>query len=405
MANRNIWGSTALACVTAISGAAVLGFAPSAEAQISDRMTENFLRLNQGQYRPWRYSNGLEKDAKAGVGLGLTGALAGGTDTNIFQDDDVEVDSLISDGFLQGELRTYLTEKNRVRIIATGSFRAHQEAQEPDQYIGRVEGQWTRFHSDGLRYGVAAEVKKENDSLVNPEGFSAVRDFEHIQYIVRPNAELRWGDSRLELAFAYRLRDFVTTPGLVELDNAFYGPSVKYRFDGIDRVSLRAGYRFRIEDYDEIPAQTVDGVDVTDGTTEEVFYHTPQVEAVIALTDAVDLSVSYGFTRKDDRFEDFESFDDHLVLVRTDLALSEELSVNASVGFQQRTFDSRPDGLGGTVEYDRLFIAVGGRYEISDRVALFGFGTMDTRDSNRVIANDFRDYDINRAIFGVSFAL
>lgn len=378
----------------------------TAYAQLADRLTERSLRRNYELYRPWSYTNEKDKQARTeGSSWSAIGAIGAGLDSNIFESRQGETQSLVYDGILQLEHRRYPTASDRLRLTFTSPFRVHTASSMPNEFFGRARADWRHEHSKNIRFGVEGEFKYENDNVVNPEGFSAIRDFEHAQYVVTPSLDLRFGEGRLRLAYRVRYRDYVSTAGLPALDFWQHGPTIKYRHDTSETTRVKFTYQFRQESYGSNPARTRTGATLMSNPNEQHHLHRAHFESRWRPKPALDLSLGYGYIRKDDRFQGFESFDDHLIWARAQWYFLPEAEFSLTIAQEFRNYDNRPSGSGRTLKYDRLFVSPAIRWEVNDRFAVFAYYTINDRNTNRNFGNSFRDFEIHRFIYGTSFAL
>ena len=162
-------------------------------------------------------------------------------------------------------------------------------------------------------------------------------------------------------------------------------------------------YAFRQEIYDHAPARTRNGAVRLGNPDEEDFYHRARIEGRWKPNREFRFTLAYEFERKDDRFQNFESYDNHFVFARTQWEPEGPWRLNLTFGYEHRDFDNR-GAASGTLEYDRFFVSPGVRYELSERLALYSYYTFSDRDSNRNIGNAFRDQEIHRVLSGISFS-
>ena len=390
----------------------VIVFSDPAAAQLRDRLTEDSLRRRHEIYRSWSYLK--EKDSIArekGSSWLMMGGWGGGYDSNIFESFENEKSSALIDGMFRVENWRYLSERDQLRIRVDVPLRIHlQETPEgnafrgPDQFEPRVMAEWRRQQSENLRFGIWTEFKYENDGIVNTEGFSSVRDFEHIQATVRPWLEYRFGGHRATFQVQSRYRDYVPTEGLPSLDFWRFGPNLDVEFRTSESTSVSVGYQFRVEDYIAAPSRNRDGRFGVVRPPEKHNFHRASLEGTWRPNRKMLNSLAVAYIRKDDLFEDFESFHDYLVWGRTELYVTDRVKFSLMAAYEFRDYDRRPSGGGDRLEHSRYYLLPALRYEIDGQFAVYGYYMFNSRDSNRIFGRDFRDFEINRFITGVSFA-
>lgn len=398
---------------TALSVILTLLFSDIAAAQFRDRLTEDSIRRRLEIYRSWTYLKAKDEEANEPGGAWLLmGAAGAGYDSNIFESFENEQSSAILDGILRAEHWRYFSDKDQFRIRIDTPFRIHTADtpegsvfRGPDQFEPRVMAEWRRTENDAWRFGVWTEFKFENDGVVNTEGFSPIRDFEHIQFTAKPWVEYNFGDHSITLEYQGRYRDYVPTAGLPALDFWRYGPNVAAEFQTSSTTTVELRYQFRVEDYRANPARDAFGDLVETTPFEEHHFHRASIEARWRAAPNLNQSFSFAFIRKDDQFQDFESFDDHLFWSRTEWYALPRLKLGLMAAYEIRDYDRRPAGDGSRLEHDRVFLLPSMRYELNDSLALFSYYMFNSRDSNRTFGRDFRDFEINRFLTGISFAL
>ena len=396
-------------------GSLFVALAPDvASAQISDRLSERRLRRANTLYQTWAYRNDKDEEARyEGSSWAALGGIGGGYDSNIFENRNDEQGSAIVDGILQLEHLRYFGDRDRLRLIGIFTARGHTESSNPDQLLTWAFASWRHEYSDDLRFGFRAGFKYENDNVVNSEGFSPTRDFEHVQFEARPQGSYRIDESqRIFGAYRARYRDYVGTRGLPSLNFWFHGPTVIYEVDPTRKTRIQLTYAFRQEIYDSNPARTASGDDAPRGRPEEEhFFHRARIEGMLRPLRNFDTRLAVEYERKDDRFEDFESYDSFFVWSRTRWAPGRSWTLTLTAAYERRSFDERPrfasgtPGGRGSLRFDRFFVSPAIRYDWDERIALFAYHTLTVRNTNRDFGNDFRDLTIHRVLAGVSFAL
>lgn len=391
---------------------ALLASMPSAHAQVADRLTEPNLRREHGIYNTWSYNNTKTKQAKAnGSSWAVMGAVAGGYDTNVFDAARNQVGSGLTDTIVRVQHLRYFNDKTRMRVRATVPSRFHAESSRPDVLIGRVEVDLRREQSKSLRYGALGEVKYENNNVTNAEGFAANRVFEHKQVAVSPYVDVRFGDTKVTLAYRGVYRDYAETPGLFALDYQVHGPTAKVVTDLSKQLRISAGYQFRHESYVESQAANFDpagpsiqGAFSPTNPLEEHIFHKAQVETRWRPTPSLTVSAAYGYIQKTDQFVGFESYDDHMVWTKMDWYALPMVKVGLTGAYQQRQFGGRSVVTGDLLELERVFVSPSARWELSENVAPFVYYTYSNRATNNPRGGFFADRLEQRVFAGIAFA-
>ena len=192
---------------------------------------------------------------------------------------------------------------------------------------------------------------------------------------------------------------------LRSLDWWRHGPKLRYSFDFNDDVRWKSSYQFQLHLYDEEPSGDSSGIEI--GTPdEEHFFHTGRTGVEWQISDQVAAEVGVRFRQKDDRFEDFESYNDYQGELEITWAPTPSLRFEASQKVSHRDFEERPKefGTGGTLQYDRYRTSFLTRYELSKYVAVYGVYGFDKRVSNRVGSASYRSYDQHTVSAGITVA-
>jgi hypothetical protein len=331
----------------------------------------------------------------------LTGNIAAGHDSNIFEGPVDETGSTVLDAGLRAELRRYITSKDRIRIWAQATAIPFKEESEPNDYRQWLGMQYRHTRSNATVFHVFAEVKHENDNVVNTEGEDPERDFEHVQYRAVPSMRYKIS-SRDSVWLAYHMvrRDYSEQVNLGSLDYWLHGPSIRWRRIIGKRSDLELDYAFRIQDYDEESARNSLGVDV--GSTEEHFFHRLQAEYFWRPYSRLEFDVGYEFEIKDDRFQGFESWNNHKIIGKVTWAALPRVKVRAAAAYDNRDYDHR-NGDVGTLEYDKFTGEFAAGYDITTNVTPYIAYKIVDRNTNLNTGNEFRDYEIKRFSVGVAF--
>jgi predicted porin len=242
--------------------------------------------------------------------------------------------------------------------------------------------------------------------VTNVEGDPLARDFE--KYTYRGSSALRWEPIErhaVRLSYGGKVRDYVETTGLDSLDWYSHGPELDWSFDLRDDLELEAGYEITFQNYEEEPAADRTGDDNVAGyPDEEHFFH--RVDAGLeweALPD-LELSAGYLFRAKDDRFRDYESYEDHGAELGIDWRPVPPITLSLESRYSHRDYRHREDDGGSELEYDRVEVDFGARYDLSKHLALFGGYGFNYRDTNRRDGTSYRDYTIHTVLGGVALA-
>ena len=393
-----------------VAVALVLTGGPVAAQEVGeDDVSDEVARI--GLDAPPSLSTAKRRQAKTN-GWALTGvaAFASGYDSNIYLGPTDTKDSAVFDLDAKLEGLFYPTRRDRIKVRLESVNTPYTAADNVDEFKQRVDAvYYHRFKGVGT-YSLAGEFKHENDSATNSAGDSLIRDFEYLSY--RAKTGFRWNvakDQVLQLRYYIKRKDYFETPGLNSLDWWRHGPKVKYAYDFEQPVTLVASYEFQHQIYDEEDAANRDGGEPDSNPAEVHFFHTTRAGAGWRITPWVRLMGEFRFRRKDDRFDDFESYSDYRGEMAVVLIPIELLQLEAATKISHRNYDERPADTTtipdtGALEYDRYRFEFVSRYEISDHFAIWSIYGFDKRDSNRIGTNSFRSYTQHAVSVGVTTA-
>ncbi len=247
------------------------------------------------------------------------------------------------------------------------------------------------------------EVKNENDNVVNTEGEDPLRDFAHLQYTVAPSFRYSISDRQSFWGFYnVRRRDFREQAGLNSLDWWWHGPSLRWRSILGSNSDIEIDYAFRVQDYDDEPAELAGGATLPGNPTEKHHFHTLEVETFWRPRPGMELGFLYEFQTKDDRFQGFESWDNHRV--GAELAwIVRRMTYRLAAAYDSRDYDHRPGDGTQILEYDRISGEASAGFAVNDNIKAYLSLAHSNRDTNRSTGNEFRDQNIQRVVAGIAF--
>jgi hypothetical protein len=240
---------------------------------------------------------------------------------------------------------------------------------------------------------------------VNPDGESAVRDFAHVVSSASPSIRYRLSRAHsLWVGYMVKRKDFREQSELGSLDWWKHGPSVQLRSRVGHSGDIEIDYTFRVQSYDEDPASLASGGESASNPDEEHFFHRVEVEGLWRSGPRLEARLGYAFERRDDRFQDFESWDDYGVSAGLTWVALSRLTVAASGGYHRREYDHRPADGAGTLEYDKFSTGLSVGAKLTPELGTYATMEYITRDTTRSTGLEYRDFDILKLVAGVSFA-
>lgn len=341
------------------------------------------------------------------------GMFAAGYDSNIFESPSSgptpalspgKESSLVYDVGLKAAVLRYFNDRDRLSLSLTTTGSPVLEDSKVTDYRQVLRARYTARISRRLRYSLSATIKHENDDEADAFGSGLSRDFESLSYRVSPSVSYKLSKAQsVRLSFPVKMKDYEETSLETSLDWLEYGPTLKYRAKW-RRSFLELGYRFAMRSYDDEPASFADGSSAATNPEEEHRYHKLGLELGLRPSENLELFAGYQFKTKDDRFEGYESYDDHGWEIGFAATPRREWAIRAKLSYRQRDYDKRlGDVATEQLEYDRLTASLLARYVVSSHLSLFATYSFADRDSNRSTGTAYRDYDAHRFFTGVSY--
>ncbi len=333
-------------------------------------------------------------------------SAAASFDTNVHQSPDNRESSAFEAYGAAFQALRYPGDAHRVKIDVEATGRHYQEsATASDQ---RFEGSLLYGYRPGKKYSVVltTTARHATDSATTIDGEELTRDLAYTAYRTSASLWLYPAEGHaLRLAHRAQRRDYASTPGLGSLDWWKYGPRVAYHFDLNHAVEMEASYAFSVQTYDEEPASNASGKETATSPDEEHYFHRADGEVRWLPRATLPLTLGYTFKRKDDRFQDYESYSGHTMRLGVDWNPTPRLHFHTSGRLRLRDYDKRPAGEGNNLEYDRWTALATASYRLSHHVSGFVTYELDFRDSNRSIdRTTFRDYERHLVLTGLTVA-
>ncbi len=336
--------------------------------------------------------------------LGATAAV--GYDSNVHESPNDNRNSTFESVSAELEGRRYFGKSHRLKFDLGARRRRYQEslAASPSRLqIGAFYG----YRPDAnYSLSLSGSVKRRNDSATTIRGLELARNFAYTAY--RSSASLwLYGDQgrALRLSYSAQRRDFVETQAQTSLDWWRHGPELSYRKRWDNGLRWELSYAFSFQSYDEEPAGNRFGAEPPGVPAERHHFHNADTELDIPLAKTLEIKLRYDFDRKDDRYQDFESYIGHSGKIELEWIPVDKWGLHTSMRYRKRDYDNRPGSLTRRLQYDRWTALVLASYQLSRHFTLFASYEIDYRDTNRIdIGNTFRDYLRHLVVTGVSAA-
>lgn len=391
--------------IVACAGLAVaLGAAPAgAQEQAQDESTTE--RLTIGLKPSAELEEIKEQQAKEGRwAWTVLGMAVSGYDTNIYESPNDEEGSILYGMGLRTVGERYFNPRDRLKLSLMGTASPLVDTSKVAEYTQELSARYTARLSKGLRFSLSGKVEHQNDDEVNAFGRSLSQDYEHFAYRISPSMRFKLAPGHsLRLSFPFKFKDYEETSGEDSLDWWEYGPSLRYRLKLSDAASLALSYAFSIREYDEDLAALADGTELLTNPEEEHYYHKVGLKGRWRPTPMLELSAAYKLRVKDDQYKGFESYDEHRFELGFQLSPTPELIFHVKASYADRQYDRRPGDLPTEdLEWDQLRTTVSAQYRLSKNLALFAQYAFADRDSNRDLGTSYRDYQVHKALMGVS---
>ncbi len=343
----------------------------------------------------------------------LLGMVDVGYDSNIFKSPSSGLIPALSPGKenalaydvgLKVAVLRYFNDRDRLSLSLAATGSPNLEESKITEYTQKFRARYSARFSNRLRFSVSGTVQHENDDEADAFGGSLSRDLENFAYKVSPSLRYKLSKRQsVRLSFPVKLKDYEETTLVNSLDYREYGPRLKYR--GRWSTSfVELSYAFAVRSYDDELASLADGSTVATNPEEEHRYHKIGIELGWRLSDNFELFGGYRFRSKDDRFEGFESYDDHSWQIGFAATPARAWSIRAKVSYGKREYDNRHGDLPTEeLEYDKLGGSLMTVYRMSKHLSLFTRYSYSKRDSNRSTGTSYLDYEVHRFFMGLSF--
>lgn len=347
-----------------------------------------------------------EQAREGGQPWTFIGTAAAGHDSNIFDSPNAETDGVFYDFGLKLENLRYFNEHDSLKFSLKTTGSLFPESSTLASATQGIKFRYSKRLSDRLRFRLSGKGEHANDDVVDITGDEFLRDFGQFSYSIKPSLRFRLSKRQtLRLAYAGKWKDYSETSSRDSLDWFAHGPKASYRVKLSDSLSLSTGYRFTVRNYDEDLASFADGTEPVTNPKEEHYYHRFDAEAEWQPTDWLVMDWSYRFKTKDDRFDDFESYQDKKWAFGMTVLSGTKLTVRAEGFFSDREYDNRLGDLATeTLEYDKLGGSLTAHYQLSRNLAAYARYSYADRDSNRTIGTSYRDYEVSTFLTGLTFA-
>jgi hypothetical protein len=336
----------------------------------------------------------------------MVGSLAGGFDSNIYDSPDDARGSGLGGFGAKLELLKYKGTSHRLKVTGEAEGIPQEQTSTASPY--NQEGQVFYGYRPSSRYSLTTTETIEHQSghATNIDGEALSRDFDYMAYQSSSGMELDL-TRRHSVRLSYNVggRDYNETEDMPSLDWWKHGPRVQCGFEVLEGLELDTFYSFAVQHYADNPSSDSAGVESSDNPTEEHYFHTAGIEADATLRD-VEITISGIYRRKDDRFQDYESYSAYTAEATAEWSAASPWSLQAAGRVTYREFDERDGSAGGDeLTYVRLSGLLGVGYRLSEHVSLFASGEYNDRDSNRsATASTYRDYERFRVMGGWTMA-
>jgi hypothetical protein len=336
----------------------------------------------------------------------MVGSLAGGFDSNIYDSPDDPQASGLGGFGAKLELLKYKGTAHRLKLTGEAEGIPQEQTSTASPY--NQEGQVFYGYRPGSHFSLTTTETIEHQSghATNIDGEALSRDFDYMAYQSSSGMELDFTRrNSAKLSYFVGGRDYNETEGMASLDWWKHGPRVEYGYELLEGLDLEAFYSFSFQHYVDNPASDSAGVESNGNPTEEHYFHTAGIEADATLRD-VDVTVSATYRRKEDLYQDYESYSAYTAQATAEWSSTSRWSLQAAGRVTYRDFDVHAGSADGDpLTYVRLSGLLGVGYRLSEHVALFASGEYDNRDSNRAnTATTYRDYARFRVMGGWTMA-
>ena len=398
----------------ACAGLACALAAPQARAQEQAQDERPMERANVGLQASGEVEERKRAQAKEGAwAWTLLGMFGAGYDSNIFESPSSgptpplspgKESSLVYDAGLKVAALRYFNDRDRLSLSFAATGSPNLEESKITEYGQRLRARYSARFSNRLRFSISGAVQHENDNEADAFGGSLSRDYENFAYRLSPSLRYKLSKRQsVRLSFPVKLKDYEETTLENSLDWWEYGPVLKYRARW-SRAFLELSYAFSVRSYDDELASLADGSEVATNAEEEHHYNKLGIELGWRPTERLELFSGYRFRSKDDRFEGFESYDDHRWEIGFAATPRSEWAIRAKISYGKRDYDKRLGELPTEeLEYDKLRASLVARYQMSENLSFFARYSFSERDSNRSTGTSYRDYEVHRFFTGLSF--
>ena len=204
------------------------------------------------------------------------------------------------------------------------------------------------------------------------------------------------------LGYEAAYKDYDETPGLNSIDWTSHYVSLRYRHRLSNQLTGRLWAKVGYQRYDEEPANNaIDGNEKTQNPVEEHLLHQVTMWATWKPSRRWKSDVQYRWSRKDDLFEQYESYNNHRVKCSVSYQLSKNWHVAGDIKFDQREFDRRPAyETGGQLSYQRWQVGMHVTKRLSPHAVIQAQYGYQCRESNRSFGTVYRDYSIHLMMIG-----
>ncbi len=346
----------------------------------------------------------IARAKERGWALTFLGMFGAGYDSNIFNSPSSEDSAPILDAGLKVAALGYFNDRHRLSLSLAATGSPNLEDSDVSEYTQAFRARYSARLSKRLRFSVSGKVQHENDDEVDILGGSLTRDFESFAYRVSPKFRYRLSKRQsVSLSFPVKLKDYEETTLVNSLDWREYGPKHKYRARWSTSF-VELSYAVAVREYDEELASLANGALLATNPEEEHRYHKMGIELGWRPSENLELFGGYRFRKKDDRFEGFESYDDHGWRIGFAATPARAWSIRTEVSYSEREYENRHGEVPPEVlEYERLRGSLMAIYRMSKHLSFFARYSYSERDSNRSTGTQFRDYEHHKLFTGFSF--
>lgn len=334
----------------------------------------------------------------------VAGTVASGYDSNVHESPRKPASASFEYLGMGVEALKYAGDVHRLKLDLDTDGRIYNESVNSNPY--RVEGKafYGYRPNDLYSLGLSATVRRRNDSATTIDGRKLRRDLAHTAYTATGTAWLYPSPHHsLQASLSAQRRDYDETATLPSIDWWKYGPRVEYDYEPRKDLEFEVAYIFYAQNYDEEPSSDRSGFEDPSYPPEEHFLHNATAALAWEISSNADVTLGYRFRRKDDQFQQFESYSANSAEFEAEWTPASRWHLQSSARFEHRAFDNRIGEAGNDLHYDRWTATFTGFYRVWSDLSLYLAYDFDTRDTNAVAGRlTYQDYTRHLVTGGVA---